>query len=97
MSNAKGSSDAIKLLIGAGGIYGAFLYYGSLQEDVFRYQNPDGSSFKQAWFLQVIEAFANVVIGFVGMKITGATSGIPLTMFGISGACKYLYGLQIFK
>jgi len=86
MSNAKGSSDAIKLLIGAGGIYGAFLYYGSLQEDVFRYQNPDGSSFKQAWFLQVIEAFANVVIGFIGMKITGATSGIPLTMFGISGA-----------
>ena len=27
----------IKLLIGAGGIYAAFLYYGTLQEDVFHY------------------------------------------------------------
>jgi len=45
--------DVVKLLIGAGGIYAAFLYYGSLQEDVFRYQAADGTSFKQAWFVQV--------------------------------------------
>ena len=61
-----GLPDGAKLLIGAGGIYAAFLYYGSLQEDVFRYVASDGSSFKQAWFLQVMEAFANVVIGFLG-------------------------------
>mmetsp|Transcript_14975 Transcript_14975/g.18980 ORF Transcript_14975/g.18980 Transcript_14975/m.18980 type:complete len:377 (-) Transcript_14975:113-1243(-) len=82
----EGLPDAVKLIIGAGGIYGAFLYYGSLQEDVFRYIAEDGSSFKQAWFLQVLEAFANVVIGFVGMKLMGETKGIPLKMFGISGA-----------
>jgi len=81
--------DSIKLLIGAGGIYAAFLYYGSLQEDVFRYVSPvDGSSFKQAWFLQVLEALANVVIGFLGMQLTGPTKNIPLQMFGISGAAQ---------
>jgi UDP-galactose transporter B1 len=84
-----GLPDSAKLLIGAGGIYAAFLYYGSLQEDVFRYVSPvDGTSFKQAWFLQVLEALANVVIGFLGMQLTGPTKGIPLRMFGISGAAQ---------
>jgi len=84
-----GLPDAAKLLIGAGGIYGAFLYYGSLQEDVFRFVSPvDGTSFKQAWFLQVLEALANVVIGFIGMQLTNPTKGIPLRMFGISGAAQ---------
>ena len=46
--------SSIKLLIGAGGIYGAFLYYGTLQEDVFHYKAADGSKFKSAWFLQAL-------------------------------------------
>lgn len=83
-----GLSDSFKLMLGAGGIYGAFLYYGSLQEDVFRFVAPDGTSFKQAWFLQVLEALANVLIGFAGMQLSGATKGIPLRMFGISGAAQ---------
>ena len=85
---AVGIPDSMKLIIGAGGIYGAFLYYGSLQEDVFRFVAPDESTFKQAWFLQVLEALANVIIGFIGMQITGPTKGIPLRMFGISGAAQ---------
>jgi solute carrier family 35 (UDP-galactose transporter), member B1 len=83
-----GMSDTVKLLIGAGGIYGAFLYYGSLQEDVFRFVSSDGVAFKQAWFLQVLEAFANVVIGFIGMHLSGPTKGIPMRMFAISGAAQ---------
>lgn len=83
---SQGLPDSMKLMIGAGGIYAAFLYYGSLQEDVFRFIGADGTSFKQAWFLQVLEAFANVVVGFFGMMIAGPTKGIPLTMFAISGA-----------
>jgi len=86
MAEEGGLPKVVKLLIGAGGIYGAFLYYGSLQEDVFRFVAEDGSSFKQAWFLQVLEAFANIVVGFVGLQITGPTKGLPLQMFGISGA-----------
>jgi len=83
-----GLPDAAKLLIGAGGIYAAFLYYGSLQEDVFRYTAADGTSFKQAWLLQVLEALANVLVGFAGMQLTGATKGIPLKMFAVSGAAQ---------
>ena len=45
---------AVKLLIGAGGIYAAFLYYGTLQEEVFHYKASDGSKFTQAWILQAI-------------------------------------------
>jgi len=77
--------DNVKLLIGAGGIYVAFLYYGSLQEDVFDYEAQDGSKFHQAWFLQVLEALANLVVGFIGMRLAGQTTGIPIKMFGISG------------
>lgn len=44
----------VKLIIGAGGIYAAFLYYGSLQEDVTSFKSPSGHSFKQAWFLMAI-------------------------------------------
>ena len=85
---AGGMPDSMKLLLGAGGIYSAFLYYGSLQEDVFRFVAPDESSFTQAWFLQVLEALANVIVGYIGMLLTGPTKGIPLRMFGISGAAQ---------
>jgi len=83
---AAGLSDPVKLVIGAGGIYSAFLYYGSLQEDVFQYTAPDGTHFKQAWFLQVLEAIANIVVGFVGLQFSGGTKGLPLKMFALSGS-----------
>lgn len=46
--------ESMKLLIGAGGIYAAFLYYGTLQEEVFHYKAEDGTKFTQAWFLQAL-------------------------------------------
>ena len=46
--------DAVKLMIGAGGIYGAFMYYGTLQEDIFSYKGVDGSKFKAVWLLQAL-------------------------------------------
>lgn len=88
MEPKKGLPDSVKLLIGAGGIYAAFLYYGSLQEDVFRFVAPDDTKFTQAWFLQVLEATANVIIGFIGMQLSGATANIPKKMFAISGAAQ---------
>jgi len=79
-------SGTVGLLFGAAGIYAAFLYYGSLQEDVFTFKDANGNKFKEAWFLQSIEALANVVVGFIGMMIAGRTSGLPLHLFAISGA-----------
>jgi len=75
----------LKLLFGVGGIYGAFMYYGLLQEAVFKYQAVDGSKFEQVWFLMVLEAFANVIVGFIGQRITGTDHGLPLTLFAASG------------
>jgi len=76
-------------MFGAGGIYAAFLYYGSLQEDVFNYEPSGGSTdgkFTQVWFLQFLEALANVLFGYVGLRIAGGTPGIPKKFFAISGA-----------
>lgn len=53
-SSAVQLPEAAKLLIGVGGIYAAFLYYGTLQEDVFHFKAADGSMFKAAWFLQFL-------------------------------------------
>jgi solute carrier family 35 (UDP-galactose transporter), member B1 len=82
--------DSVKLLIGAGGIYGTFIYYGSLQEDVFRYVSAvDGAMFTQVWLLTVLEALANVVVGLIGMHMTGGpTLNIPLNMFAVSGVAQ---------
>lgn len=85
VAHTGGLPDFAKLLIGAGGIYAAFLYYGTLQEDVFHYKATDGSQFKQAWFLQTLEALANVVIGGIGMQVAGPTKGLPLKQFMLSG------------
>ncbi len=81
----KGLPNSMKLFFGTGGMYISFLYYGSLQEDVFRYTATDGSSFHQVWFLQALEALCNVVVGFIGIQYVGPTKNIPLRMFGISG------------
>ena len=77
---------AVKLLIGAGGIYAAFLYYGTLQEDVFHYKSASGAKFKEAWFLQALEALANVIIGGVALLIMGGTKNLPQPEFALSGA-----------
>lgn len=79
-------SDAFKLLFGAGGIYAAFLYYGSLQEDVFNHEDDDGVKFRQVWLLQVLEAAANVCVGFIGLQVVGRTKNIPQKDFMIAGA-----------
>lgn len=74
------------LIFGAAGVYAAFLYYGNMQEEVFLFEDSKGQKFTQAWLLQAIEALCNVVVGFAGMILTGRTVGLPLDMFGFSGA-----------
>ena len=85
-----GATKTLELLFGAGGIYAAFLYYGSLQEDVFRYVSADGGKFKEVWFLQVLEALCNVAVGFGGLVATSGTKGLPQKLFALSGASQVL-------
>jgi hypothetical protein len=46
-------NQGLKLLVGAGGIYGSFLTYGKLHEQIFKYAAEDGARFTYAFFLQV--------------------------------------------
>ena len=66
-------SRAVQLVIGAGGIWASFIYYGTLQEDVFRYEAADGRKFTQAWYLQVLESLANVIFASIALGVIGAT------------------------
>jgi UDP-galactose transporter B1 len=85
-SNADNKNDAWKLCFGATGIYLAYLVYGSVQEDVFRFRAADGSNFRNAWFLQVLESCANIVVGVAGRHVFGGTKGLPFMPFATSGA-----------
>jgi UDP-galactose transporter B1 len=78
--------DAWRLLWGATGIYVAYLYYGHIQEDVFRFRAADGSNFHFVWFLQVLESLGNICVGLVGRYMLGGTAGLPLGPFVSSGA-----------
>mmetsp|Transcript_2132 Transcript_2132/g.4594 ORF Transcript_2132/g.4594 Transcript_2132/m.4594 type:complete len:406 (-) Transcript_2132:136-1353(-) len=74
MTATTAKTQALQLLFGAGGIYASFLYYGSLQEDVFRYISAaDGTKFTHAWFLQALESLANVILGVLALVILGFT------------------------
>jgi UDP-galactose transporter B1 len=85
----KWDSDALKLLFGSVGIYLAYLSYGSTQEDVFRFQSPvDGSKFRYAWFLQVLESSVNILVGFAGRWTFGGTKDLKLLPFFHSGAAQ---------
>jgi len=84
----------VQLLIGAGGIYASFLYYGSLQEDVLTYKSANGDKFEYAWLLQVMEASANVILGFVCMLVVEGFRG---SIYAPSIQLPYLIsgGLQV--
>mmetsp|Transcript_2729 Transcript_2729/g.3218 ORF Transcript_2729/g.3218 Transcript_2729/m.3218 type:complete len:400 (-) Transcript_2729:148-1347(-) len=57
---------ATKLLFGVIGIYISYLYYGTLQEEV--YTSPN---FHYIWFVQVIEALANMSAAYLGLYVSG--------------------------
>ena len=64
-ADRKGGS-LTELLIGAGGVYAAFMYYGVLQEEITKkFVGHDGQKFTYTWFIQVTNA--NVFI--VGIQV----------------------------
>jgi len=57
------------------GIYSSYLYYASLQEDVFTFvPTHSDEKFTFIWFLQFIEAFMNTLFAFTGFVIGSALS-----------------------
>ena len=80
---AANQGSLLQLLIGAGGIYAAYMYYGVLQEDVMGYTSADGTKFQSSWFIQVLEALANVIVGGIGRQLAGGgTQGLSAVSTG---------------
>eukprot|EP00667_Euglena_gracilis_P017606 EG_transcript_18574 len=78
--------DVARLLVGAGGIYASFLYYGSLQEDVLLYVSPGGTKFTYSWFLQLAEAFTNVLCGLIlTVLVERGPRALPQGPYAVSG------------
>ena len=87
-----GAASPAKLAIGVVGIFGAFLYYGQLMGDIVKYQADDGSKLEREWFLQVLEAAANVLVGLAGLILTqgGPSPSIPYKSFLLTGSTQVL-------
>ena len=84
-------SRGVKLLIGAGGIYASFLTLGKLHEQIFKgYKSEDGEKFTFAFFLQAVEAIANVVFAGIALRIMGHQKGLPIKNFVTTGVAQVL-------
>ncbi len=80
-----GFARLIKLLVFAGGIYGAFLQYGNAQEEI--YKCPKGIKDCEkidVWFVNCCEAIANVLVGGIALLIVGNINGLPIECLRIS-------------
>jgi len=74
-----------QLLFGVFGVYAAYLYYGIVQEELFRFRSADGGAFRYAWFLQVMESIASIALGLVGRYFCGGRRDLPCKGILLSG------------
>ena len=60
--------------------------------DIVKYQAEDGSKLEREWFLQVLEAAANVLVGLAGLILTqgGPSPSIPYKSFLLTGSTQVL-------
>lgn len=79
------TAQRLKLFQGAAGIYFFFIQYGKLQEQIFRYRSPDGAAFNAVWFLQLLDALANMLVGAIGRMVSGSTPNLPQRLLFYSG------------
>lgn len=61
-------AEGVQLMIGVGGIYSCFLLYSWWHKEITSHKGADGARMS-AWLLMVIEALANVILGYVCMII----------------------------
>lgn len=78
-------AQRLKLLQGALGIYFFFIQYGRLQERVVKFKSPSGEKFDAIWFLQVVDALANMLVGGVGRYIGATPAAVPQQFLAVSG------------
>jgi hypothetical protein len=57
-----------------------------VQEGIYKYSADDGSTFQFTTFLLVVECALNVAVGAAGAFAAGRTTGLPQSMFALTGA-----------
>mmetsp|Transcript_21837 Transcript_21837/g.26545 ORF Transcript_21837/g.26545 Transcript_21837/m.26545 type:complete len:341 (-) Transcript_21837:224-1246(-) len=65
----------LRLLICCAGIYFFYLYYGILQEKIYRPDEKDGSKFEFTFFLLGIQCFVNFLVAVIMNLFAGAHKG----------------------
>lgn len=76
----------LPLLAGTTVIYCAYLSYGMVQEDLYRYRNDKNIGFTYVWFLQVLESSTSILLGYCGRKLFGGRNDLQIRSFLYSGA-----------
>jgi len=89
-STREAPPDRLKLLKGAAGIYFFFIWYGRLQERIFKFKSSTGQRFTAVWFLQLADTLMNVAVGYAGRCIQGSTVGLPQALLVASGVGQVL-------
>ncbi|CAE7350109.1 meigo [Symbiodinium natans] len=84
------SPDRLKLLKGAVGIYFFFIWYGRIQERIFKFKTSTGRRFTAVWFLQMVDALMNMAVGYVGRHVQGSTAGLPQEFLVAAGVGQVL-------
>jgi hypothetical protein len=66
-----------------------------LQAEVVKYKDENGNKLEREWFLQTLEAFANVVVGVFGLYVLegGPSKMIPWKGFALSGTTQVGYNI----
>jgi UDP-galactose transporter B1 len=62
-SGGRTNAEGVRLLVSVGGIYVTYLYYGTLQEEVYT-----DAEFHYVWFVQLIETVANMITAYIGSR-----------------------------
>ena len=66
--------SSYRLIFCALGIYGCYLYYGLLQENIYRYRTEEGEKFTFTFFLLFVQCLVNAVVGAFLVLINGRSS-----------------------
>jgi solute carrier family 35 (UDP-galactose transporter), member B1 len=74
MAKSTGMSSEVQLLISVSGIYFFYLYYGILQEKIYKHVEDDGQTFTYSLFLLLSQCIVNCIVAMVGVKFLDGPS-----------------------
>lgn len=74
----------LTLLICVGGIYGAYIMYGLLQEEVYSYVSPSGEKFTSTQTLLLVQFVVSAIAAYIISTLSG-DKPVPVREFALAG------------